>query len=262
MSFRIRARRNALVVAGVAVVWLAALPGYAQFPPSPAGPPKPAREAAPIDLTGYWVAVVTEDWRWRMITPPKGDYASVPLTAEGKKVADAWDPAKDEATGNACKSYGAAAIMRVPGRLHITWENENTLKIETDAGTQTRLLHFGKSQPPAEPQWQGHSVAHWEMARPVPGLGPAPPEIHGGSLQVVTTNMRPGYLRKNGVPYSGNAVVTEYFDRTMEPNGDSWLIVANIVEDPQYLFQPFVTSTHFKRLDGASGWNPSPCTAK
>ena len=120
------------------------------------GPPPPPKAAAPIDLTGYWVALVTEDWRWRMVTPPKGDYASVPLNPEGRKVADTWDPAKDESAGNQCKAYGAAALLRVPTRLHIQWDDDNTLRIDTDAGTQTRLLHFGKVQPPAgEPTWQG-----------------------------------------------------------------------------------------------------------
>src|SRR5438270_7866217 len=109
----------------------------------PAGPPPSPKDAAPMDLTGYWVSIVTEDWRYRMVTPAKGDYASVPLNAEGRKVADTWDPAKDETSGNQCKSYGAAAVMRVPGRLHITWENDNTLRVDTDAGTQTRLFHFG-----------------------------------------------------------------------------------------------------------------------
>jgi hypothetical protein len=87
----------------------------------PPGPPPVPKAAAPVDLTGYWVSLVTEDWRYRMVTPPKGDYTSVPLNPEGKKVADAWDPAKDEASGDQCKAYGAAGIMRVPGRLHITW---------------------------------------------------------------------------------------------------------------------------------------------
>src|ERR1700732_5057440 len=120
-----------------------------------AGPARrTAKTVAPIDLTGYWVSIVTEDWRYRMVTPAKGDYASVPLNPEGRKVADTWDPAKDEASGSQCKSYGAAALMRVPGRLHITWADDNTLKIEADAGTQTRLLHFGAAQPPAgDPTW-------------------------------------------------------------------------------------------------------------
>jgi hypothetical protein len=243
----------ALVLLGVSALVLA------QGPP-PAGPPPTAKAAAPIDLTGYWVSVVTEDWRYRMVTPAKGDYASVPLSAEGRKAADAWDPAKDEAAGEQCKSYGAAAIMRVPGRIHVTWENDTTMRIDTDAGTQTRMFHFGAATPAGGAlQWQGDSAAAWEIAGGGRGRG-GPPA--GGSLKVTTTHMRPGYLRKNGVPYSGNAALTEYYSRTIEPNGDSWLIVTTVVDDPQNLNQPFVTSTHFKKQADASGWNPSPCSAK
>ncbi len=101
-----------------------------------------AKASAPIDITGYWVAFVTEDWRFRMITPRKGDYQPVPLTPEARKIADAWDPAADEAAGNQCKSYGGAAIMRLAARFHITWQDDNTLKVESDYGMQTRLLHF------------------------------------------------------------------------------------------------------------------------
>jgi hypothetical protein len=222
--------------------------------------PAAARSAAPVDLTGFWVSIVSEDWRWRMMTPAKGDYASVPLNAEGTRVANSWDPARDEAVGEQCRPYGAPAVMRVPGRLHVTWQDDNTLRIDTDAGTQTRLFHFGRKEPPAvEPTWQGHSVALWE-----PGAGgrrgAAP--VLGGSLKVVTTALRPGYLRKNGVPYSANAILTEYYNATREDNGDSWLIVTTVVEDPQYLNGRFLTSSHFKKLSDASGWKPTPCAAR
>ena len=108
--------------------------------------PTTAKEQALIDLTGYWVSIVNEDWRWRMMTPAKGDYASVPLNAEGKRVADTWDPAKDEREGNQCRAYGAGNILRIPERLHITWENDNTMRMDTDAGMQTRLFHFDGSK--------------------------------------------------------------------------------------------------------------------
>ena len=219
------------------------------------------KAAAPIDLTGYWVSVVTEDWRFRMVTPVKGDYPSIPLNAEGRRVANAWDPAKDEAAGDQCKSYGAANIMRVPGRVHITWENDTTLRIDTDAGTQTRLLHFGSAPAvSSDPPWQGTSIAQWEF--PGPGGRRAPTPTPGGSLKVVTTHMRPGYLQKNGVPYSGNAVLTEYFHRTVEPNGDSWMVITTIVEDPQYLTGPFLRSTNFKNEADGSRWDPTPCEAR
>jgi hypothetical protein len=243
----------------------------AQFGFPPPEPPVNARAIAPLDLTGYWVSVVTEDWRFRMITPDKGDYASVPLNSEGKRVADTWDPAKDEAAGNQCRSYGAPAIMRVPGRLHISWENDTTLRVDTDAGTQTRIFHFGGSPPQnPTPELQGYSVAEWQGLRVTGGpnlrvFGAAPgaaAPAQEGYLKVVTTQLRPGYLRKNGVPYSDNAILEEYFDSFRAPDGQMWLVITTIVTDPRYLSEPFITSSHFKKLPDASGWNPSQCVAK
>jgi len=215
-----------------------------------------ARTQAPVDLTGEWVSVVTEDWRWRMVTPPKGDYASVPLTAEARKVADAWNPARDAASGDACRAYGAAAVMRLPGRIRIAWEGDAVLRVETEAGSQTRLFRFGAAAAEASPAptWQGRSLAQWQ---PAGGRRGAPPT--GGSLRVVTTGMRAGYLRRNGVPYSSSAIVTEYYNRANEPGGDSWLIVTTVVDDPRYLTGRFVTSSHFKRVGAGGAWTPTPC---
>jgi hypothetical protein len=239
---------------------LSAQGGRGGQPSAPAAAANP-RRAAPFDLTGYWVSVVSEDWAWRMVTPRKGDYASLPLNEEGRRVADSWDPAKDEASGTQCRSYGVAHIMRVPGRVHVTWDNDTTLKIETDAGQQTRMLRFaGSPEPGAEADWQGQSIATWDIAGGRGGRGPAPAP-RSGSLKVVTTRMKPGYLRKNGVPYSENAVVTEYFDRHEEQAG-AWFTVTTIVEDPKYLLQPFITSTDFKKEPDGSKWRPVPCTAR
>jgi hypothetical protein len=235
----------------------------------PVAPPKPvsAREAAPEDITGWWVSVITEDWRWRMLTPAKGDFTSIPLNPNGRKVTEAWDPAKDDANpADRCKAYGAPGLMRLPTRLHITWQDDNTLKIETDEGTQTRLLHFGPkpAQPPAASR-QGYSAALWDISIPTNmGFLPPPPPNgkRPGSLKVVTTSLLPGYLRKNGVPYSANTILTEYFTRTNEPNGDSWLLLTSVVEDPTYLFSDFLTSDHFKREPDGSRWSPNQCEAK
>jgi hypothetical protein len=257
-------------------LWIAAgIPALmpAQGPGRGAPPPKPGREGAPVDLTGNWVSVVSEDYRWRMITPLKGDAASVPINAEGRKIVDAWDPAKDEAAGLQCKAYGAAGIMRVPGRLRISWQDDKTLKVETDAGTQTRLFHFadgnmlGKAPANMAPSWQGYSAARWE-----PGYPPGPPGAplgmlprvgtHSRSLEVVTTDLREGYLRKNGVPYSDKTTVTEYYDLFNEPNGDTWFTVTTIVNDPVYLAVPFVTTTDFKKEPDGSKFSPSACSAR
>jgi hypothetical protein len=193
-----------------------------------------------------------------MITPAKGDYESVPITLEAKTAGDAWDPVKDEAAGEQCKAYGAPAIMAVPARLHITWVGDDTLKVEIDAGMQTRLLHFG-ARPPgdATPGWQGVSIAVWEDARAPRGGRPT-----GGSLKVVTRNARPGYLRKNGIPYSENAVLTEYWDVSTERNGDQWLTLTSVVDDSRYLRTPYVTALHFKKEADGSKWDPTPCSVR
>jgi hypothetical protein len=226
------------------------------------GPPQLPRVAAPVDLTGYWVSLVTEDWRYRMTTPPKGDFGSVPLNMDGQKLAQSWDPAKDEAAGNQCKAYGAAGLLRIPGRLHITWQDDSTLKVEADAGTQTRLFYFGPPQGQGG-DWQGVSTASWDRSRSPLGFQffGAPPSA-GGSMAAVTTKLKPGYLAKNGLPYSANTVVTEYWDRLDVPNGDSLLVVSTEVVDPTYLAQPFWTSTHFKKQSDATGWNPTPCSVR
>jgi hypothetical protein len=243
----------------------------AQTPAAPAPPPTP-RAAAPIDLTGYWVSIITEDWRWRMVTAPKGDYASIPLNAEAKKVADAWNPDADEKAGEQCKAYGAPGVMRIPGRLHVTWQDDTTLKVETDAGLQTRLLHFGDwKSPGGAPTSQGDTVASWETPRPGagqripasnPGSATTPPPPTAGNLKTVTTNLRPGYLRKNGVPYSDKTTVTEYWDLLKRATGEQWIVITTVVEDPTYITNRWITSLNFKKEPNGSKWDPSPCSVK
>jgi hypothetical protein len=251
-----------------AALALATSAAYAQNAPST---PSTARVIAPTDFTGYWVAVVTEDWRWRMMTPPKGDVSSIPVTAEARRAAEAWDPAKDIAEGEQCRAYGAAGIMRLPARLHVTWQDDYTLKVDIDNGTQTRLLHFNAdAKPPSGPDWQGFSLAKWESV--VEGQGQAPfaggqaggqNALGGnglsGSVRITTTHMRAGYLRRNGVPYSANAMLTEFLDRTSEPNGDSWLVLTSIVDDPLYLQIPLMLTTHYKREPDGLRFRPRPC---
>jgi hypothetical protein len=244
---------NTFIALAIAI----ALPLVAQPPGGGrGGPPPNPKAAAPIDLTGYWVSIVTEDWRYRMVTPAPGDYQSVPMTQAAVKIADTWDPAKDEAAGDQCKSYGAPAILRVPEHLHITWQDDQTLSMETDAGKQTRLFHFGNwKNPESMPSIQGDSLAQWEIQRA--GFRPV-----GGSLKVTTSHLKAGYLRKNGVPYSENAGLVEYYDLVKERNGDQLLVVTIVVTDPMYLRETFIISSHFKKQDGDAGWNPTACSAR
>jgi hypothetical protein len=208
--------------------------------PAAHGQTADARRAAPIGLEGRWISVVTEDWRWRMTTPAKGDYASVPLNADGRRAADGWEP---EEAGGSCLPYGAPALMRMPTRLDITWEDESTLLVRTDNGMQTRRLHFDAAAPPSESTRQGHSRARWD----------------GSALEVVTTGLLPGYLRLNGVPYSASTEVTEYYN-THSAYGDEGFTVTTTVRDPAYLTDDFVTSSTFLKLPDDAHWDPVPCT--
>jgi hypothetical protein len=246
-----------------ALIVTLALPLLAESPQGARGgaPPSPQATAA-IDLTGYWVSVVNEDWRFRMVTPAPGDYQGVPMTAAAKQVADAWDPAKDEAAGEQCKAYGAPALLRVPELLHFTWQDDRTLRMDTDAGKQTRLFHFGEWKAPAgPPTLQGDSLAAWEFPRGRSDDPNTPPQGKG-TLRVTTSHLKAGYLRKNGVPYSENASLTEYFDMLKEHNGDVMLVVTIVVTDPLYLREPFIITSHFKKQAGDAGWNPTACSSR
>jgi len=301
LTARLARRKAALYVI---VVWLLAVSAVDAQQGRGGAPPATARAMAPIDLSGYWTAVVTEDWHVRMLTAPRGDFgvgepgvienpgqgllgvgpnpsarSNIPYNIAGAQAAMKWDPARDEAEGNACKAYGAPGIMRQPTHLRITWQDDNTLKIEADAGTQTRLFRFGPPAAPArrdfsnatyfpsppakleappgtEPSWQGYSMATWNI---VPAAGIVE---RGGSLKVVTTRLRPGYYWKNGMPYTGNAVLTEYFRLMALPDKSQWIRMTQIVEDPDYLTQPWVVNYAFKKLPDGSRWNPTPCSVR
>lgn len=217
---------------------------FVQGQPTDTAVPTP-QAAAPVDLTGYWISVVTEDWRWRMIVPAKGDVASLPLTPAGRMGADAWDPEVDKSLGNQCKAYGAGGIMRMPARVHLTWADANTLRLETDHGQQTRIFHFNAAETEGAGTLQGKSLASWDDR----------------SLKVVTTDMLPGYVRRNGVPYSSDAIVTEWLDQHVS-FGEDWFTVTTVLEDPTNFTQKFVVSSSFKKLANGDGWNPQPCVSE
>lgn len=274
--YRQPAWRSLLIVASALAIPSAAIAQQAQD-----ATPAVDQRYAPIDLTGTWVSVVTEDYAQRMLAPVKGDFSSLPLNAAGQKAARAWDPAQLPAAGEECRAYGAPALLRIPGRLKIAWQDGgHTLRIDTDAGRQTRLLQFAGVEPRGEAGWQGYSAASWEYAggfdpararpaadrqsagaapRRARGAPPATPQ--GGALKVVTTHLKPGYLRRNGVPYSKDAVLTEYFNVHADPYGTDWLIVTAILHDPAYLVVDYITSTNFKREPDDAKWRPRPCTA-
>ena len=201
-----------------------------------------AREIAPVDLTGTWISIVTEDWSWRMTTPPPGNYASIPISDAGRAVADEWS--YETSDPNSCLAYGAPGLIREPMRIRLSWDDDNTLRFETDNGMQTRLFHFDPGAVAGgERSLQGDSVAEWHLS----------------GLKVVTTNLAAGWLRKNGVPYSEDIDMTEYVDRYTGFEHD-WITVTTILDDPVYLSEPWILSTDFRRLpDDDDSWNPRPC---
>ena len=247
--------------AAAAVVVAMAVGAEAQLPAS--GAPQ---KLAPIDLTGTWVSVVTEDWHLRMIAPDKGDFEGLPVNDEAKKALATWVPGRD---ADACKAYGAPAIMRIPGRVKISWLNGDTLQIEADAGRQTRLLRFTGNAPRGPVGgWQGHSSASWVYGR---GFNPlvTPAEnvsqeerarAAGGTLKVLTTGLRSGYLRKNGMPYSDQATITEYYELLGDPQGTPWFVVTTVLHDPKYLVKDYITSSNSKKEPNDAKWRPTPCS--
>ncbi len=286
----------AAALAGAAGARVAAQ--QAQGAPPPAVVPQAARAAAPIDMAGTWASVITEDWQWRFVTPIVGDYTGVPLNADGDRLARQWNPDADVKAGQQCKGFGAAAINRLPTRLQISWVDDNTMKLDFDLGTQSRLVYFDKTKAPGARSLQGHAIGEW-IDLPAPGrggpvgqapagaragappaAGAAPPTGRAGApaagarggragggpagpraggLKIVTTNLLPQYLRQNGVPVSEKAVVTEYLDVVPAPDGTQWLVLKTQVDDPTYLSGWYQVSSNFKKEATAAKWSPTPC---
>jgi hypothetical protein len=251
-----------------------------------ASAPVTPRSAAQIDLTGYWVSLVTEDWRYRMADPPAGDFGSIPLNRNAYEAMRKWSPPSAEEKTPACSDqFGAPAIMRQPGRLHIEWQGDTALRIDVESGGQPRVLKFADFLPPGgfatseapaalasfhespdSKSLQGTSIAAWTKQDQSFGFelfgrtGTRPPTpARGGSLMVVTSGLLPGLLQKNGVPYSENTVMKEFFDVLSLPDSRQLLIVTTVIEDPQYLVEPDITSTQFLRETSAANWAPTSC---
>ena len=211
------------------------------------------------------MSLVTDDWRYRMLTPPKGNVDYVPVNhGRAAREPATWDPAKDEAAGEACRAYGAGGVMRLPARLHITWEDDNTMQHGHRRGHADApvLLRVALPPCPARRGRRGRALggALDDARRPGRrGRGPAPELASSWST---TTRLRPGYVRKNGVPYGANADAHRVLRASGRRAGQEYLAVTTMVDDPQYLAQPYIKTYEFKKQRDATGWNPTPCSAK
>ncbi len=227
-----------------------------------------ARARAPFDITGYWVSLVTQNWRYRMIVPGHGDYAGIPINAKAKEFADSWQPATDIAADKQCEAYGAPALMQDPERLHILWQDDETLRVDTDEGMQTRLLRFGSaasshdvSEGHPAPSLQGDSRARWALSAVANSLNRAaqPNAKLYGSLVVSTDDLTPGLLRKNGIPYGADAKMIEYW-KLHSLGANQWLLISTKLTDPEYLAAPYVYDSIFQKEADGSRWDPIPCS--
>ncbi|HEX4049559.1 MAG TPA: hypothetical protein VHY19_01595 [Steroidobacteraceae bacterium] len=210
------------------------------------------------------MSLVTQNWRYRMVVPARGDYAGIPINSRGKQFAQTWNAAADVAAGRQCEAYGAPNLMQIPERLKISWQDDETLRVDTDAGRQTRLLHFrsAASGAPLAPSRQGYSTAHWQLFSLSNSFGAdeAPAKAdHYGSLVVTTDHLLPGLLRKNGVPYGAQTHLSEYW-RVQALDSEQWLMISSSVKDPEYLSAPYVYDSIFQREPDASQRDPSPCS--
>lgn len=275
LSWAAAPRRSAARARLVAVALLLGSTALgAQQPAGPTGQPAVAAPSsaaarAPFDLSGYWVSLITRNWRHRMLVPARGDYIDIPINLKAKQFADAWSPRTDEAAGKACEAYGAGIIMFMPERLHIHWQDPNVLRVDTDAGMQTRLLHFVPPPAGARPfggaasaprSWQGQSAAQWILPRGGESAGGVRNAPRYGSIEVVTDDMLPGLLRKNGVPYGAGAKMTEYWELRSDESSQQWITISTRLQDPEYLLQPYVYDSIFQKEADGSKWDPSPCS--
>jgi hypothetical protein len=204
----------------------------------------------------------------RMVVPGPGEYIGIPINLKAKQYADAWRAGPDEAAGKQCEAYGGGTILLVPEQLHISWQDDNALRVQSDAGMQDWVLHF---QPGAEDvssiaaSRQGYAAAKWDLSRVLPpgqfGVGEqSQPAPRYGSLDVEVSHLLPGLLRKNGVPYSGETTVSEFWEQHPGPAGAQYLIISMVLSDPVYLTSPYYTAASFEKQADGSGWDPTPCS--
>jgi hypothetical protein len=203
-------------------------------------PPANARAAAPVDLTGYWVPFISEEWRYRMVMPLKGDYRGIPLTPEGTRVANSWNPAAPEP--EPCKAYGAPAIMRIPGRLHVRLAGLRTaLRLDTDAGTQTRAVPIRTRYTRVGPADSGRArrTRAGSLPAAVPHQAPDRYGRHDQRASRLSAAKRCAVQRRR----HGDRIFRRRRAPVWRPGTDRH----DVVEDPQYLQRPYIVSSHFKK---------------
>jgi len=208
----------------------------------------PLGASAQLNLVGYWAPIFHEDFDERIPGPPIGDYLGLPINDAARLRAQSWDASLLSSPEHQCKPHPSTYGFRGVGTLRI-WETRDPktqalVKINTQIEWQEQRREIwldGRPHPPeyARHTWQGFSTGHFE----------------GDTLVVETTHLKAGWIRRNGLPLSDRATMTDRFYR----HGDLITHVM-MIEDPVYLTEPLVKTNGFQLMP-AGTINPYPCEA-
>ena len=212
-------------------------------------PPAPTAASSPgFDLSGYWTAAMHEDALERGAGPELGDYGGFPINEAARLFALSYDASRVTLRHHQCDGYVAPYSVRSIGNAR-AWEERDphTQRLiaihwynQTFEGHRTIWMD-GRPHPPeyAPHTWQGFSTGKWD----------------GDMLTVTTTHLKIGWIRRNGIPRSDKAVLTEHWIR----HGDT-LTLVSIINDPAYLTEPFIRTTNWVE-DPRQAIAPYPCEA-
>ena len=186
-----------------------------------------------------------EDQPERVPGPELGDFLGIPINDAARLRAEAWDASLQTLPEWQCRPHSADYIWRGPSQLRISKEVDPVSRdlvayhAEWLRSVDRPIYLDGRPHPPegALHTWGGFSTAKWE----------------GDMLTVTVTHLKEGYLRRNGLPRSDKATLTEHWIR----HGD-FLTVVTIVNDPVYLTEPFVRTTDYE-LNVGQNIPPYPC---
>ena len=203
---------------------------------------------AQMDLSGEWAPRFHEEQPERLGGPEIGDYLGIPINDAARLRADSWDASILTLPEHQCKPHPADYGVRGPANLRIWKEmdkdSQQVIAFHTHISWQAperTIWMDGRPHPPdyAAHTWQGFSTGKWE----------------GDMLTVTTTHLKTGWIRRNGVPRSDRAVLTEHWIRHGE-----YLTLVSIITDPAYLTEPFIRTTNWV-ADPRQQIAPYPCEA-
>ena len=200
---------------------------------------------AQVDLSGVWNNQLHEDWPDRLFGPELGDYTGIPLNAAARARAEAWDASLITLPEYQCRVHPSDyapsfADIRIWEEIDKDTQNLVAIHIHHFAwGTERTIWMDGRPHPPdyALHTSMGFSTGKWD----------------GDILTVTTTHLKEGWIRRNGVPRSDRAVVSEHFIR----HGDH-LTWVTVIKDPAYLTETMIRSRDYIH-NVATRIAPYPC---